>query len=92
MMLQKKTKNNTSQIYLYAKDPCRAKYQLLINKREIIRLKNLNDSKTFVEQSGDMNDIFKNIEEYNPKNPKKLAKYWLYLMIWLLILPNNKKT
>ena len=32
-------------IYLYAKDPYEAKYQLLINKRESIGIKYLNDSK-----------------------------------------------
>ena len=32
-------------MYLYAKDPYEAKYQLLINKREIIRLKHFNDLK-----------------------------------------------
>ena len=35
-------------IYLYAKDPYEAKYQLLINKRESTGLKYLNDSKAFV--------------------------------------------
>ena len=52
-------------IILYAKDPYDAKYQLLINKRESIGLKYLNDSKTFIENSNDMDDIYKNIEEYN---------------------------
>ena len=36
-------------IYLYAKHPCEAKYQLLINKRESSGLKYLNDSKAFLE-------------------------------------------
>ena len=31
--------------FLYAKDPIKAKHQLLINKRETTCLKNLNDSK-----------------------------------------------
>ena len=35
------------QIFLYAKDPYEAKYQLLINKRENAGLKYLNDSKAF---------------------------------------------
>ena len=35
-------------IYLYAKDPYKTKYQLLINKRESNGLKHLNDSKTFL--------------------------------------------
>ena len=52
-------------IILYAKDPYDAKYQLLVNKRESIGLKYLNDSKTFIENSNDMDDIYKNIEEYN---------------------------
>ena len=50
-------------IYLYAKDPYEAKYQLLINKRESTSLKYLNDSKAFIEYSNDMDDIYKNIEE-----------------------------
>ena len=36
-------------IYLYAKDPYEAKYQLLSNKQEITGLQHLNDSKTFIE-------------------------------------------
>ena len=34
-------------IYLYVLDPHKAKYQLLINKRESTGLKHLNDSKAF---------------------------------------------
>ena len=49
-----------------------AKYQLLINKRERTGLKYLNDSKTFIEYSNDMDDIYKNIEEYNPSKKRKI--------------------
>ena len=42
-------------------------HQLLINNREGTGLKYLNDSKAFIEYSNDMNDIYKNIKEYNPK-------------------------
>ena len=59
-------------IYLYAKDPYEAKYQLLINKRESTGLKYLNDSKAFIEYSNDMDDIYKNIEEYNPNKKRKI--------------------
>ena len=69
-------------VVLYGKDPYEAKYQLLINKRESTGLKYLNDSKAFIGYSNDMDDIYKNIEEYNPN---KNEKYWLYLMIWLLV-------
>ena len=60
-------------IYLYAKDPFayEAKYQLLINKKQITGLKHLNDSKAFVEYSNDMDDIYKNIEEYNANKKRK---------------------
>ena len=52
-----------NKIYLYAKDPYEAKHKLLINKREYIGVKNLNDSKVSSEYSNDIDDINKNIEE-----------------------------
>ena len=55
-------------IYLYTKDPYEGKYQLLNNQRERKGLEHFNDSKTFIEQSNDMDDIYKNIEEYSPNN------------------------
>ena len=59
-------KPDNDKIYLYAKYPYEAKHQLLINKRESTGLKHLNNSKTFIEYSNDMDDSYKNIEEYNP--------------------------
>ena len=44
---------------------------MLINKREITGLKYLNDSKAFIEYSNDMDDIYKNIKEYNPNKIRK---------------------
>ena len=41
-------------IYLYAKDPYEAKYQILINKRESTGLNNFNDRKAIIEYSNDM--------------------------------------
>ena len=56
--------NNEPDIdFLYSKDPYEAKYKLLINIRENTGLKYLNDSKTFIEYSNDMGNIYKNIEE-----------------------------
>ena len=52
-------------IYLYAKGPYEAKYQYLINKREKEGLKHYDDPKVFIEYSNDMQDVYKNIEEYN---------------------------
>ena len=59
-------------IYLYTKDPYKAKYQLLTNKRESTGLKYFNDSKAFTEFSNDMDDIDKNIEQYNPNKKRKI--------------------
>ena len=56
-------KPDIDKIYLYAKDPYEAKYQLLINKRENTGLKYFNDSKAFLQYSNDMDDIYENIEE-----------------------------
>ena len=59
-------------MFLYAKDPYEVKYQLLINKRESTELNHLNDFKIFMEYSNDMDDIYKNIEEYNPNKKHKI--------------------
>ena len=69
-------------MFLYAKDQYEAKYQLLIKKRESAPLKNFNDWKAFIEYSNDVDDVYKNIEDYNQI---KNEEYWSYLMIWLLI-------
>ena len=63
---------DNDKIYSYAKDPFEAKYQLLIIKRENTGLKYLNDPKGFSEYSNDMDDIYKNTEEYNPNKNWKL--------------------
>ena len=57
--------SDIDKIYLYDKDPYEAKYHSLINKRESTGLKHLNDSKGFIEYSNDMDDFYKNVEEFN---------------------------
>ena len=52
-------------IYLYAKSPYEAKYQYLINKLEKVGLNHYDDLKAFIEFSNDMQDVYKNVEEYN---------------------------
>ena len=42
-----------------------------INKRKSTGLKDFNDYKAFTEYSNDMNDIYKNIEKYNPNKKRK---------------------
>ena len=59
-------------IYSYEKDPYEAKYQYLINKHEKVGLNHFNDPKAFMEYSNDMQDLYKNIEEYNPIKKRKV--------------------
>ena len=60
--------------HLYSKDPFDVKYQIWIKKRESTGLKLLNDSKDFIECSNHMDNIYKDIKEYNSNIN---VKYWL---------------
>ena len=59
--------NIIDKIYLYAKDLEESKYQLLIKKREQAELKNLNDPNAFVEYWNSMDDVYNNMDDYNPQ-------------------------
>ena len=59
-------------IYLYAKDPYKSKYQYLINKREDVGINHFKDPKAFIEYSDDMNNVYKNIDDYNPDKENKI--------------------
>ena len=63
---------DTDKIYLYAKDPYVAKYQYLFNRCEKIGLDHFSDPKAFMEYSNDMQDDYKNIEDYNPNKKRKV--------------------
>ena len=75
-------------IYLYAKDPYEAKYQYLVNKREKVGLKHYNDSKAFIEYSNDLQDVYKNIEEYNLGKKRKVLIVFDDMIAGMI---NNKK-
>ena len=75
---------NVDKTYLYAKDPWKAKYQLLINKRETTDLKYLNDWKAFIEYSNDINVAYKNIEEHNPNKKGKLLVVFDHMIAGML--------
>ena len=59
-------------MYLYAKDLYEPKYPFLINKRESIGLKHFNDPKALFEDSNDMRDVYKNIDDYNLDKENKI--------------------
>ena len=67
-----KNQPDIDKIYLYAKNPYEKKYQYLINKREKVGLNHFNDPKAFMEYSNDMQDVYKNIEDYNPIKKRKV--------------------
>ena len=75
-------------IYLYVKDPYEAKYQYLINKREKVELDHFNDSRAFIEYSNNMQDVYKNIEDYNPDKKRKIL---IVLDEMIADMINNKK-
>ena len=64
--------HSIDKIYLYAKDINEKKCKYLIKKREQVGLKNLNDSKAFIENSDDMDDVFDNSNNYNKNRDKKV--------------------
>ena len=81
--------NNQSdidRISLYAKDPYEAKNQFLINKRESTGLNLFNDLKAFIEYSNDMQDVYKNIDEYNVDR-----KLLIFFADMIADMVNNKK-
>ena len=67
--------NLIDKIYLYAKDLNEPKYQFLIKKREDVGIKHLNNSKASVEYSAYMNDVYNNINDYNPNRKRKILVF-----------------
>ena len=59
-------------ISLYAKDLSESRYEYLIKNRENAGIKHLNDSKAFIECSNTMNDVYENIDNYNPNKKRKI--------------------
>ena len=79
---------DVDKIYLYVKDPYEAKYQYLINKREKVGLNHCDDPKAFMEYSNDMQDVYKIIEDYNPRKNRKVLIVFADMIADMI---NNKK-
>ena len=58
-------------MYLYAKDLSEPKYECFIKMHEDVRIKHLNDEKAFMECSNTVDDVYENIDDYNPNREKK---------------------
>ena len=57
---------------MYEKDLSESKYKYLIKNCENAGIKHLNDSKAFIECSNTMNDVYENIDNYNPNRRRKI--------------------
>ena len=64
------------------------KYQYLISKREEVGLDHFNDPKTFIEYSNDMQDVYKNNEDYNLGRERKILIVFDDMIADMI---NNKK-
>ena len=72
-IIQKQNNGSSiDKIYLYAKDLSEPKYQFLIKKIEDPGIKNLNDPSAFIEYSSISDDIYNNIDDYNPRRKKNI--------------------
>ena len=67
--------NDIDKISLYSRDLREPKYEYLIRKREDARIKHLNNPNAFIECSNTMDDVYENINDYNPirKRTKLIA-------------------
>ena len=66
-----KEQNDIDKIYLYAKNLSKPKYEFLIKKHENAGIKHFNDPNAFIECSNAMDDVYENIDDYNPCREKK---------------------
>ena len=68
----KNEQENFDKIYLYSEDLSEPKYEFLIKKRKNAVTKYLNDPKKITECSGMMNDVYGNIDDYNPSRKRNI--------------------
>ena len=71
MTLIKDQQPDTETIYLYVNDPFESKYQLLNNGKEKIGIKKLKNSKAFIFYSQTIDDLYENLEDYNPTKKRR---------------------
>ena len=57
---------------IFAKNLSEPKYEYLIKNCENAQINHLHDSKGFIEYSNTMNDVYENIDNYNPTRKRKV--------------------
>ena len=63
--------NDINKIYFYTRDLSEPKYEYLIKKREDAGIKHLNNPNGFIECSSTMDELYGNIDDYNPTRKRK---------------------
>ena len=67
-----KKQDDIDKIYLYAENFIEPKYEFLIKKHEVVGIKYCNDPNAFIECSNRMDDVYQNIDDYNPSRKRKI--------------------
>ena len=70
--------NVVDKIYLYAKYLSEPKHEILIENRQNVGIKHFNDPNAFIESSNTLDDVYENINDYNPSRKKNLNCFWWY--------------
>ena len=78
--------NDIDKVYLYARDLSEPMYEYLIKEREDAGIKHLNNLSTFIECSNMMDDIYENINDYNP-----IRKLLIVVVDMIADIITNKK-
>ena len=87
--LIKKQRPDIDKIYLFVKDPSELKYELLINERENVEIKKLNNPKAFIDYSQAIDDVYDNLEDYNPTKKRRMLIVFDYM---IANMESNKKS
>ena len=70
--LMQRQRPDIDKIHLYVKDPFESKFLLHINGREKLGIKKLKNLKTFIDHSQTNDDVYENLEDYNPKKKRRV--------------------
>ena len=72
LSLIKHQQPDIDKIDLHVKDPMESKNQLLINEREKVGINKLKNPKAFIVYSQTIDDVYENLEDYNPTKERKV--------------------
>ena len=67
-----KEQDDTDKIYLYAKNLNEPNYEFLIKKHKDVGTNHFDDSNVFIECSNSLDDVYQNIDDYNPSTQRKI--------------------